>query len=315
MQISVIISTYGMERIDDTRQAIDSVLNQMGEGDELIIVIDENYELVRNLEQKYSNQIVIIVSKTKGLSNARNLGVKAVKGDIVAFIDDDATACDGWIEGIRSVFSGNQKIGACTGPIFPNWLGEEQKWFPRELNWMISCTYSDIKDWAFVDTAFGTNMAFRKAVLAGVGGFHAKLGAVQKWKKVKGKWVTKTGLVGEERHVCMKVHDAGFKIIHSPDVGVNHKVYPYRVVFKNLLDRGYWEGYSKGYIEKRFPKKDGEEVLLTEQNYLANLFWNLHRPHNHCRPADKLRMYATISTVLLSVAVGYGKFKLTGKKF
>ncbi len=313
MRISVIISTYGMDRIEDTFQSVNSILGQKDSDSEILVVIDRNAELVAILREHFGDAIRIVVSDKKGLSRARNLGVKHAKGDIVAFIDDDATACDGWVEGIRSALSGDPKIGACTGPIFPEWLGEEQKWFPKELNWMISCTYSDIEDGAFVDTAFGTNMAFRREILVGLGGFHTKLGAVQKWKKIKGKWVTKTGLVGEERHLCLKFRKAGYLIVHSPEVAINHKVYPYRVVFKNLLDRAYWEGYSKGYIENRFPKKEGEAALSTEQNYLAGLFSNLHKPHNTCGLVDKIRMYAMTGFVLAVVMFGYGKFKLTSR--
>jgi len=313
MRISVIISTYGMERINDTHQAINSVLSQIGEGDELIVVIDENDKLTKNLSQKFGNKIRIKISKTKGLSNARNIGVQTAKGDIVAFIDDDATAHDGWVEGIRSALSDKTKTVACTGHIVPDWLGEEQKWFPRELNWMISCTYSDTKDDSYVETAFGTNMAFRRDILIEMSGFPTKLGAVQKWKKVQGKWVTKTGLVGEERQLCLKLRKAGYLIVYSPDVAVSHKVYPYRVVFKNLMDRGYWEGYSKGYIEKRFPKKDGGEALSTEKNYLANLFSDLQKPHNKCNPVEKIRMYATTEAVLTSVIIGYLVYRISGK--
>ena len=97
MFVSVIISTYGMERIDDTHRSIESVLLQVDDESEVIVVIDENDELVSNLDEKYGNRIRIEISKEIGLSNARNLGVKVAKRNIVAFIDDDATICPGWI--------------------------------------------------------------------------------------------------------------------------------------------------------------------------------------------------------------------------
>ena len=146
MLISVIISTYGMERIDDTHQSIESVLLQMDDDSELIVVIDENDELVSNLNDKYGERIKIEISKEKGLSNARNLGVKVAKGEIVAFIDDDATICPGWIEAIRTVLSQHDRIAAVTGTIYPDWIGDGMEWVPRPLYWIVSCTYNDIRD-------------------------------------------------------------------------------------------------------------------------------------------------------------------------
>ncbi len=312
MTISVIISTYGMERIDDTRQSIDSVLLQMDNECELIVVIDENDELVSDLDDKYGDRIRIEISKEKGLSNARNLGVKTAKGDIVAFIDDDATICPGWIKAIKTALSNDNDIAAVTGTIFPDWIGKGMEWVPRSMYWIVSCTYIDIEDGEFVQTAIGTNMAFKKDVLLDMGGFHSKLGAVQNWRKIKGSWVQKMSLVGEERDLCIKLARSGYKIINSSNMCVKHKVYPYRLTFKNLINRGYREGLTKGHLKRKYT--DGkEDTLSLEQEYIMHTLASLMREKDKSL-LSRFRGIFSLFFVFVSVFTGYFVYLVSGKK-
>ena len=312
VSISVIISTYGMERIDDTHQSIESVLLQMDDESELIVVIDENDELVSNLAEKFGDRIRIEISKEKGLSNARNLGVRAAKGNIVAFIDDDATICPGWIKAIRAGLSSDNKIAAVTGTIFPDWIVTGMEWVPRPLYWIVSCTYIDIEDGEFVQTAIGTNMAFRKDVLLDMGGFNSKLGAVQNWRKIKGSWVQKMSLVGEERDLCIKLARSGYKVINSSNMCVKHKVYPYRLTFKNLMNRGYREGLTKGHLKRKYA--DGEEDALSlEQEYIMHTLASLMDDKD--KPLlSRLRGMFSLFFVFVSVFTGFFVYLVSGKK-
>ncbi len=87
--VSVIIPTYN--RAHTISRAIDSVLNQTYKNIELIIVddasIDNTIEIIKNINDK--RIISIIHDKNKGISAARNTGIRLSKGKYVAFLDSD----------------------------------------------------------------------------------------------------------------------------------------------------------------------------------------------------------------------------------
>jgi glycosyltransferase involved in cell wall biosynthesis len=305
MLVSVIISTYGMERIQDTHLAIESLLKCIDEQTEILVVVDRNDQLSADLETRYGDKICMIINDTKGLSNARNLGVSKAKGEIVAFMDDDATACPGWVNSIRGAFQAKPEADATTGRIEPEWMQTGLDWLPKSLYWIVSCTYMDLPKDKKARSVIGTNMAFRKNKLQELGGFHQKLGAVQKWKKKDGKWVSKTGLVGEERDLCIKLLASGGQIVYSPAMMVKHKVYGFRLTMKNMLERCYWEGYSKGLIGKVY----SNDVLELEQDYFFYLAKSLP---GDARGLARLRQSATICLSIFAVGFGFGVFKIRG---
>jgi glycosyltransferase involved in cell wall biosynthesis len=83
-KVSVIIPTYQREQA--LRDTIPHVLNQAYSDFEIIIVCQG--QKIDNLE---SDKIKVIYQQKPNLPLARNLGVKAAKGDIVLFWDDDIT--------------------------------------------------------------------------------------------------------------------------------------------------------------------------------------------------------------------------------
>lgn len=91
--VSVIIPTYNRSYV--LLRSIDSVLNQTYRNIELIVVddgsTDNTQELLFNIADERLK--VVKTSGKTGANNARNLGVKHAKGELIAFQDSD----DEWL--------------------------------------------------------------------------------------------------------------------------------------------------------------------------------------------------------------------------
>lgn len=88
VMISVVLPTYN--RIKTLPRAIRCVLNQTYTNHELIVIddgsTDNSHEMVC---RQYPNIKYLRINKNKGVSNARNVGIKFSKGEFIAFLDSD----------------------------------------------------------------------------------------------------------------------------------------------------------------------------------------------------------------------------------
>jgi GT2 family glycosyltransferase len=66
--------------------------------------------------QSFNGVIEIIVIKEGNIAEARNLGIKASKGDIIAFIDSDCIAQEDWLEILIKYLTKLNKAGGVGGP-------------------------------------------------------------------------------------------------------------------------------------------------------------------------------------------------------
>ncbi|MEK6645251.1 MAG: glycosyltransferase family A protein [Candidatus Firestonebacteria bacterium] len=86
--VSVIIPTYN--RLDYIHEAIDSVLAQTYKNYEIIVVNDGSSVDIRKALEPYKDKIVYLShQENRGLSAARNTGIKNSNGKYLAFLDDD----------------------------------------------------------------------------------------------------------------------------------------------------------------------------------------------------------------------------------
>lgn len=85
--VSVIIPTYN--RAELVCRAIDSALGQTYENKELIVVDDGSTDDTRSRLGAYHNSIRVLTQDNSGPSVARNRGIEAARGEIVAFLDSD----------------------------------------------------------------------------------------------------------------------------------------------------------------------------------------------------------------------------------
>ena len=164
-----------------------------------------------------------VVEPRVGLSRARNTGVAAASGDIVAFLDDDEEPDAFWLAALAAGFARGADIGCVTGLILPARLDTEAQILLEELG-------GHSKERGFEPAVFsadgpqsplyprppfgaGGNMAFRRAALSKIGRFDTALGAG-------------TPARGAEDTLALTlVMLAGDKIAYEPAAFVRHHHY------------------------------------------------------------------------------------------
>jgi glycosyltransferase involved in cell wall biosynthesis len=85
--VSVIIPTYNRGWI--LKEAIDSVLAQDFRDFELIVVDDGSTDDTLRLLDSYDQDLMVIRQPNRGVSAARNRGIAAAGGELIAFLDSD----------------------------------------------------------------------------------------------------------------------------------------------------------------------------------------------------------------------------------
>jgi GT2 family glycosyltransferase len=263
VDVTTIICAYSLERYHHLLDTIESLVHQLHPVGEIIVVIDQNTTLYRQVASDagvygWHNVKLKFNEELSGVSYARNVGIRESSGDIIAFIDDDAIADPKWVQAIVGSFAGDARVGAVTGLTVPRWESDGS-WLPEELYWMISCSYVTSATTYEVERSFGMNMAVKRTVLDRVGLFDERLGLMGK------KW-----LGGEDTELVWRVSKAGFKILCNPDVKVFHAIPEKRLKIDALLKRAFAGGTSEGHMIKVARHRVSPK---TRRQYLSTLLF------------------------------------------
>jgi len=95
--VSVIIPTYTKQRWEWLQECVASVRAQQVPPLEIIVVVDHNPELLEEIAAEFPDVIAVPNIGDQGVSGARNSGVKASRGEVAAFLDDDSIATPDWL--------------------------------------------------------------------------------------------------------------------------------------------------------------------------------------------------------------------------
>ncbi|MEA3314362.1 MAG: glycosyltransferase family A protein [Campylobacterota bacterium] len=89
MNITTIIPTYN--RAGFLNKTINSVLNQTIQPNEIIVVDDGSCDNTKDILEEFisKSQIIYIYQENKGVSSARNIGIKNAKYEWITFLDSD----------------------------------------------------------------------------------------------------------------------------------------------------------------------------------------------------------------------------------
>jgi GT2 family glycosyltransferase len=262
MNVTVAVCSYAMQRWQMMTEAVGSAAAQLGDGEELLLVVDHNDDLLARAAEYFADQSRIrVVANTglPGISHARNTAVANARGEIVAFLDDDAVANPGWLDSVRSVLADPAVVAVGTAAV-PAWAGGRRpSWFPDEYDWVVGCTYRGLPTAAAeVRNVNGAAMAFRREVFAAVGGFSSVVGR---------RGAAFTGC--EETEFCIRVRqrDPGARIMYLPEAAVAHRVPRTRMTVRHFLRRCYGEGLSKARVALLVGSAD---ALASERSYVRS---------------------------------------------
>lgn len=316
--VAVVVCAYTLERWDALRAAVLSAASQAPAPDEVLLVVDHNELLLerarRELVELVDGLEVVPNGRKQGLSGARNTAVEHVRSDVVVFLDDDATATQGWLAALLKHYEDPSVlgVGGAAAPQWPSGTGRPGT-LPApttdargELDWIVGCTYEgQPRVAAPVRNLMGCNMSLRRTVFAEVGGFDENLGRIGK-----------TPLGCEETELCIRAHQrfAGASIVFEPAALVLHHVSADRRTWGYLWRRSYAEGLSKAAVSRLVGAGDG---LSTERDYASRILPRavLRGLVSAARPGRTERVTSLLGSVAVvsafgATAVGYVRGRL-----
>jgi len=197
-KVSVVVCVYNGERTIDACLASLQKLNYPNY--EVIVVNDGSTDGTRQIAETY-DYIRLVNQENRGLSEARNVGIRTSRGEIIAFTDADCMADPDWLTYLAARFRSSD-FGAVGGPNLS----------PADDSLIASCVAVSpgapthvLLDDEVAEHIPGCNMAFRREALKAINGFDPIFRAA-----------------GDDVDVCWRLQNKGYKIGFSPAAVVWH---------------------------------------------------------------------------------------------
>lgn len=226
-RISVVCCTYnGARTIGDTMEG----LRRVEYPDfEVIVVDDGSSQDVRSVVEPYG--VRYIRTENRGLSAARNTGLQAATGEIVAYIDDDAWPDPHWLAYLAATFEASVFVGVGGPNVPPPDGGFAADCVARAPGGPIHVLLDDRE----AEHIPGCNMAFRRRALEDVGGFDPSF-----------------RVAGDDVDLCWRLQERGWTIGFSPAAMVWHHRRDSVGAYLRQ-QRGY--GRAEAMLERKWPAK------------------------------------------------------------
>lgn len=260
IDVTVVICSYTTRRWADLVGAVESVQAQRPGPLEILVVVDHDEDLFQRAQELAAWPAVRVIrsDRTQGLSGARNTGIAASRGSVIAFLDDDAVAAPGWLAALCGPILRGEADGV-GGRVDADFPAGRPGWFPTEFDWVIGCTYRGHPEARVaIRNPIGCNMAFRASALAVAGAFREDLGRIG------------TRPLGcEETELCIRLAQRlpGVRIVHEPEAQVTQRIPAARERVGYFLSRCYAEGLSKAAVATSVGR---DAALSTERSYLRS---------------------------------------------
>ena len=224
--VSIVVCCYNAE------PTLDECLQSLKELDypayEIILVDDGSKDRTYEIAGKFSNVRRIQVPNG-GLSRARNLGIEAARGEVVAFIDSDAYADPDWLYYMVSAL--DEHGAAAVGG--PNLSPPADGFIAQCIDESPGNPTCVLVDNERAEHIPGCNMAFRKEAFDIVGMFDAQHRAA-----------------GDDVDLCWRLLVADKKIVYHPSAVVWHHRRP---TIRTYLRQQKGYGFAEAHLQRRYP--------------------------------------------------------------
>jgi GT2 family glycosyltransferase len=233
--VSVIVCTHNGSRT--LRRCLEGICRLNYPNFEVIVVDDGSTDGTVAIVQQYDVRLISTVNK--GLSSARNTGLEAATGEIVAYIDDDAYPDPDWLTYLADTFMRTSYVGVGGPNIHPGGDGVVADSVANAPGGPIHVLLTD----RVAEHIPGCNMSFRASALREIGGFDPQ-------------FVT----AGDDVDVCWRLQEGGGTLGFNPAAMVWHR--------RRTFVRAYWRqqlgyGRAEAMLERKWPEKYNSVGHLT----------------------------------------------------
>lgn len=205
---------------------------------EVIIVDDGSTDGTHAIAQ--ASGFRVIRTENRGLSSARNSGMRAATGEIIAYIDGDAYPDPDWLTHLARTFTTTAHVGVGGPNIAPPGDGFAADCVARSPGNPVHVLLSD----RVAEHIPGCNFAVRREALQAIGGFDEQF-----------------RIAADDVDVCWRLQEAGGTLGFNPAAMVWHHC--------RATARAYWNqqrnyGRAEAMLERKWPEK---------YNSLGHLTW------------------------------------------
>lgn len=228
--LAVIVVNYNTEQL--TENCLNSVFNadQPKEGLQVIVVDNNSHDgslaMLKKMEKRHANLIVIRNSENLGFAKANNIGVDACDAKNVLFLNSDTVVKRYALVKPLKYLKAHPKVGAVTIRLYLKDGSidyDNHRGFPTP--WVAISKFSGLANLFPHSTFFnGYHLGFRKLnkihqipVAAG-----SYLMMPTKLFRQIGMWDETYFFYGEDIDLCYRINHAGYKIIYYPKVSTLH---------------------------------------------------------------------------------------------
>jgi GT2 family glycosyltransferase len=184
----------------------------------------------------------------QGLSFARNRGLKAAKGSIIAFTDDDCVVDPGWISALWGEFAADPDVSVAGGRV-DLYARDDQPVSIRRFAERVR--YADAAQ--IYGLIMGCNMAIRRGVAERIGGFDPAFGGSK-------------GVVADDIEFVYRALKQGLGILYTPKALVLHHHGRRTADDLRAVNRSYVRG--RGALFCKY-------VLRADRTMLRHAWWDI----------------------------------------
>jgi GT2 family glycosyltransferase len=255
--VSVVIPTRN--RAEYLGVALASLESQDFDGSSEIVVVDDaSDDASTRVVVERAGARYVRLDPDRGLNAARNAGIAASSGPLIAFLDDDVFVPPGWMRGLVDGAARHPAADAFGGPIRARFEGPTPSACGREKP---AITTLDLgPDDAEADVVWGANMAVRRTALERLGLFDERLSGH-----------------GDEEDWLLALRAAGGRIVYLAQAGVDHRRVAADARLTALARAAYHRGRAARITDQR---RGNAPQVLFELRVLAGCAW--HTAHYAC---------------------------------
>lgn len=279
LKASIVINTYNRGKY--LNDAIAALLGLDYPAFEVIVVNGPSTDDSAEVIASWGDRIKALTCPDANLSQSRNVGIAAAAGDIICFMDDDAAPHPQWLRRLSDQYRDPQVAGV-GGFTIDN---SGTRWQVRKTlcdrlgNAYNVTNYFDERPLnrpgtPYFPSLLGTNSSFRATAVRAIGGFDETFAYLL-----------------DETDVCLRLIDAGGKIIYEPEAIIYHQFAESHIRTRNKIAKTLYPScVSKAYFVTRHGGRTdlhmaGRELEryreeLVESNrwfYEANMITQAHR--------------------------------------